>query len=435
MNSSVLAIANKIGSALVSYLYIYLMSACLYDGHLGAFFYAFSVYTVLVQVSKAGIDMVIIKALSGCSRNPKEVVLQNVIYVITFSSLLGLIYFLVYEFSFIEALNVIDDKLAVAAAIVAIVVSSVSQVFAAFYQNERNTTYQYWSMNTGFAGIGCVMIVFYFWYSGVIEFSGVAYIMLASSVVALILSVYFFLDSTQNYQMPKGNIGMRSVHRTLVENLPFVAVAFLTIMLQWLIYLLAGIQGSGMIMAEYSLALRLSFLTSFVFLALTSLISPVISVALRDDNSTQIVTEYLKYHSLSVIPATVVLVVFAVAGSHIMKIFGIESDGVTLWLCTLAWWIRVVAGPVGTVMVLDGKSLISIYTLCLAVVFTVISYYVLGSFDYMYSFGVSAVVGALVLSVLNSYYVYTRYGFLGWSPSYMWLSTRLLTLRVFKGKR
>ncbi len=425
----------KVGSAALSYIFLLSLSNTLDIGALGLFLFAYTVFTVLVQVSKSGVDLVLIKAVAASDvlGDVRGVFLSNLLLIFLGSFLLSLMFFLASWWGVFDVVDDRDKVLGFSLVLLSVVVVSVVQVFGAFFQSRYKVVAQYWAMNVGMMAFLSIVLIVCFILEIQLGFLDVCVIFLlcALLVILSVLFIFYFLFWGEiNHISSRRVQEKQSLKITLLNNLPYIMAALLTIFLQWMPNLLGGVFMTEEELGGLGISLRLSIASNFPFLAFAALVAPQMAIYLRGQNVIGMQRCYLKYHFISVSFATVVLAIFSIAPDFMLGLFGIQGFGDLLILCTFSWWVRVVAGPVGTILMLSGDYRSAILSLLCSVVICVAIFV----FSYPY-LGVNAagwalVGGACQLSLFNSVQAYRISGVLYASPTYFYYGFKSLVERL-----
>lgn len=433
---AIAALSMKVASAIFSYIFIYLLSQSMSLKDMGVFLFSYTVFTVLVQVSKSGIDLVLIKLVAVYENfgDVKKILFANMLLILCLSSMAATVLLLIAYLNFFEVIGTRDRLYGFSSIMLSVVFISVTQVFGAYFQSRLKVIAQYWAMNVGLMLLLCLVLAVAKIINFELNFLRVSFLFLICSFVVLIsvafgLFYIFRSEITSITSVPESNAGLLLV---LKNNSPYIFASLLTIFLQWMPNLMGGMFLTEEELAGLGVSLRLSIATNFPFLAFVALTGPVIAVALKNKTYDYILSSYKEYHFISVLFASIVLFFFLMFSTEILDMFNVSGFDVLLVLCTFSWWIRVVAGPVGTILMLEGEYSSAIISLFFSVILSTLIFYILYDFYGVTSAGVALIAGAAQLSIQNGLTVYKKTGIVFSNPKYMMMGFKATVFRFHR---
>ncbi|WP_369982468.1 lipopolysaccharide biosynthesis protein [Thalassolituus sp.] len=436
---AIYAMGMKVGSAALSYLFLFSLSNTLDIGSLGLFLFAYTVFTVLVQVSKSGVDLVLIKAVTSrpSLSDVKGIFASNILLILSVSAVCSAMFFGASSYGVFDVVDSNEKNLGFSLVLIAVVIISVIQVFGALFQSRYKVVAQYWAMNVGLmaflsAGLGAFILL-----EEPLGFLEICILFLACSLLVMIsVLVVFYRQFGKELAAESTSMEQEknSVFQTFKNNSPYIAAALLTIFLQWMPNLLGGVFMTEEELGGLGVSLRLSIASNFPFLAFAALAAPAMARYLHADNVEGLRSSYLTYHAVSVSFASAVLIFFTVFSEFMLGMFGVHGYEDLLVLCTLSWWVRVAVGPVGTILMLSGNYRMAISSLLVSVVICS-SVFVFG----YPSLGVNAagwalLAGSVQLSLFNAIQAYRISGALYASPVYFYFGISSLFRKLLMKK-
>lgn len=408
--TAVAAVICKVGSAALSFIFIWLLARTLSPDHAGVFLYSYTLMMVLVQFSRAGTEHSLIKWLSGDldQKTTLSIVGKTLVYVVSIAIILVASLLLVARFGWLQvysdgaSYNVLIYFSGITIAF------AITQVFGSYFQARAQIYLQYWCLGIGIALVGCLVSL-----AGAIneteidaqEFSH--YFFWAVMAFALSTALAFFLSFRRKPRLskvPASGFEYDRTWRGLIKfTAPFSLLAFIHITVQWGAQLLSGVWLSDVDLAILSVAVRLATLVSFIFMAFNALLAPRVS-RLYDAGKTELIIEdSARLVSVSSIYAIVLTLAYMLFGNIILSSFGeVYSQGyLALLILSLAWLVRVVMGPVGTILLMTGHvhvSKVNLYWSALASLISAVT--LIPLFDLLGAVLATA-LGGMLLSFLN----------------------------------
>ncbi|WP_370217243.1 oligosaccharide flippase family protein, partial [Thalassolituus sp.] len=278
----------KVGSAALSYLFLFSLSNTLDIGSLGLFLFAYTVFTVLVQVSKSGVDLVLIKAVTSrpSLSDVKGIFASNILLILSVSAVCSAMFFGASSYGVFDVVDSNEKNLGFSLVLIAVVIISVIQVFGALFQSRYKVVAQYWAMNVGLmaflsAGLGAFILL-----EEPLGFLEICILFLACSLLVMIsVLVVFYRQFGKELAAESTSMEQEknSVFQTFKNNSPYIAAALLTIFLQWMPNLLGGVFMTEEELGGLGVSLRLSIASNFPFLAFAALAAPAMARYLHAD--------------------------------------------------------------------------------------------------------------------------------------------------------
>ena len=149
--------------------------------------------------------------------------------------------------------------------------------------------------------------------------------------------------------------------------------------MQWGGHFLSSIWLDEKDLGLLSVAIRIGILVSFVFLAFSSLLAPKIVSLIENGDSKKIYELSLLNISISSLSGLFVCMTFVIFGDFFLGLFGNEYKDayMILVLLSISNLIRVLYGPVDTIIMMAGKVKVMRYNLYISALVSLISSFLL----------------------------------------------------------
>lgn len=408
--TAVAAVICKVGSAALSFIFIWSLAQILAPDDAGVFLYSYTLMMVLVQFSRAGTEHSMIKWLSGDidQKTTLAIVGRTLIYVVVISIILVSSLLLVAKFG---VLKVYGDETSynVLMYFSGITIAfAIAQVFGSYFQSRAQIYLQYWCLGIGIALVGCLVSLV-----GVItetkisaqNYSHYFFLAVMAFVVSTLLAFFYVLrrNARLSLETVKNFEHDRTLRGLIKFTAPFSILAFIHITVQWSAQLISGVWLSDTDLAILSIAVRLATLVSFIFLAFNALLAPRISRLYDSGNTELIVKDSALLTSVGTIYAIALTLIYILFGKIILGAFGeVYVQGyLALLFLSVAWLIRVVMGPVGTILLMTGHVHVSKVNLYWSAFISIILAVVLIPVLEMLGAVLATALGGILLSTLN----------------------------------
>ncbi|VVP27687.1 hypothetical protein PS900_04189 [Pseudomonas fluorescens] len=428
-NKSVAALASKIASAGLSFVFLWTMARVMPAADAGVFLYTYSLMMILVQLSRAGTEHSIIKILNTTNDQQATFVITTKISFYVFCICLILTLACLFG-NVVAPLQIYESEAALKVLFAFCLVSltfSVAQVLGSYFQARSEVYSQYWAMNVGLMLLGSSYALF-----NVVNYTqisavhmGMILVLLSSTV--LISCLVLFWISIKNLPRDKHVDVLDEITfiRLGRQTLPYATITFLSISILWGAQISAGFWLGNVDLAILSVCMRLAVLVNFVHMTFEALLAPRIARLHSSGNLERLMRVTHIHAGISKAYAIIVLIVYFVYGKEILNSFGPEYKAgyVPLVTISLSWFVVTCFGPVNIIMLMTGHTKKFRTFLLISGVATIAS-----SFALVPNFGVMGAVlstslGTLLLAVISSNEVYKIFRF-----SYM--QGRVLTMQL-----
>lgn len=402
------AVLSKIISALFSFAFIWSVTQVLKPSDAGIFLYTYTIMMVLVQLSRAGSDNSMVKILSSATSKlfSLRVVCSTVLYVSFVASILVSLYLIMVWMGLFPVYSSQESINTLFLFLVIVFLFSYCQILASYFQSRIKVYSQYWALGVGVSLAGVFVSLLFFLNEKDVGHYVYSLYFLFSVLMVLVVSIVVFFKSLSSLDCVNDNaekVYKFGFSEIIGTTLPFASLAFINIIVQWGGQLLSGVWLSEDLLAVLSVAVRISMLVGFLFLAFSSLTAPIVASIFKNNRFNEIYALTGSYYVLTVLYSTIVFVFFLVAGDWVLNLFGSSyvSGYLSLIIMSSGWWIRSLFGPVGTILLMTDNvkvSRVNLYisgsvTLTIGVVFIDL-YGIEGA-------ALSTAVGGVTLSVLN----------------------------------
>ncbi|GAB3274040.1 flippase [Parahaliea aestuarii] len=182
--------------------------------------------------------------------------------------------------------------------------------------------------------------------------------LLAGSYVAgcALMMLYMLACTARQVQLGAANVRVDRVLPLVRESFPLFIVALTQLVMVWSSQLFLGAWASASDVAIYTIAQRVAMVTSFVLMAVNSVVAPRFAVHYHNGEMRQL--EQLSRLSLRVmlLMATPLLVAMLLFPQPILSLFGsgYASAAPVLIILALGQFVNVVTGPVGYLLQMSG---------------------------------------------------------------------------------
>lgn len=250
--TSIAAIFSKVISALLTFLFLFLVARSISTQEAGIFLYSYSIMMILVQLARAGTDNAIIKQLAHkkSASEHKNVITQTGLFVFFTSIILCLIMALL---SFFNMFPIYESELArfvLYSFLIITLIFSFIQVLASYFQSQVMVYSQYWSLGLGVSFAGVVACLAVYWMNLNVLYLSVFFIILCFFVALSCLVIFSFKLNKLPIENDVKDFNKLNFKRTLTYTLPYTAIAFIMIIIQQ-----GGALLSGFWLTETELAL------------------------------------------------------------------------------------------------------------------------------------------------------------------------------------
>jgi len=198
------------------------------------------------------------------------------------------------------------------------------------------------------------------------EVEGAVWAFIGSAVVATFVGVYVWRravpDGSSSVQQSSwrddGSTESVSVGSLTRPGIPLFWVETLGFLRNQAGLLLLGVWVTEAEVGIYGTALRVALLTSFVLVAINSIVSPQIA-SLYESGSREKLDQVARYAvKISTLLATPPLLLFVLAPDFVLSLFGSEfkAGAVPLIILAIAQFLNVSTGPVGYLLIMTGRE-------------------------------------------------------------------------------
>jgi O-antigen/teichoic acid export membrane protein len=328
-------------------------------GDAGAFFLGFSILTVLWSVGSLGMPMALVRFLGGYSAQNKWIEISMVMSfaakaVLVFSSVLGIIICftsgsLESLFSFSESASFVIGIISIAIPIMAI-----NNLIAFSFQGIHKTTISIYLQNISTPMLTSIILLCFGFFTNIINLSVVSYVFVFSSCVTLVTAFWFWLR-----QPGLSFCRKRSKNTAFLKSARFLYVStIMGLFVQWSGIITLGIFVKDEEVALFSVAQRISMLTSFVLIAVNLVVAPRFAAIFSSGSLSELKEISIFCSRLMLLVATPVLIIMLLFPGVLLGLFGEQyrQAEFMLQIMVVGQFVNVVTGSVGNLLNMTGHE-------------------------------------------------------------------------------
>lgn len=304
------------------------------------------------------------------------------------------------------------------------IIFATCQVFGSYFQSKSEIYSQYWSLAIGVSVMGCLTsATSLLLHSDFDSYRFSLYFLYGNIVFLFICTSLFWLSLKRTKNNAKEKKRKENYDKSFLGlisyTIPFAFLSFLNISIQWGGQLISGAWLSDSELAVLSVAIRLSTLISFVYIAFNSILAPRISKQYDSGETSSIHDSSITLVAASSLYALMLAAFFAIFGKPLLRLFGdIYVDGyIPLLILSFSWLVRVILGPAGTILLMTGNVRTSKKNLCYSAITSIILASTLTPAFGINGASLSTALGGIMLYTLNYTSVKRIFGIDYFSPS------------------
>ncbi len=187
----------------------------------------------------------------------------------------------------------------------------------------------------------------------------------------------------------------------LKRSAPLLLVAVCGLVVGWLDSVLVGLMLGPKVVAQYSVASKISTFVGFIGVAVLAVMSAPISVYVREGRLEQLKKVFKVSCFLSVLSGAVLISILFIFGQDLLLVMGSEYVAAykVMMLLSMAQWVNVGFGPVGFIMVAFGKGKEFSLIYCLVSSISLLLYIL---FVPLYGMDAAAIISVVIFLVVNT---------------------------------
>jgi O-antigen/teichoic acid export membrane protein len=160
-NKGVAALSCKLASAFFSFIFVLVVARLLSTDDAGVFLYSYTLMMILVQLSRAGTEHSLVKALSGqVTKIDTDVVIKKISIYVGLIALALMIIIISFAYSGIMEIYTDKDNLYTLYYFCAtVLLFALCQILGSYFQTRLEVYSQYWAMNVGIVLLGSILVL------------------------------------------------------------------------------------------------------------------------------------------------------------------------------------------------------------------------------------------------------------------------------------
>ena len=413
LRKSSVSLFIRVFGSIMGYIFLVLVTRNIGASSWGVFILFLSILNIFSIFSRLGVDMLALKLVSSANYmldKIKTIYFSSFRIVLVSSCVVSII---VYTFSKQISLTLLGD---IKFDIIVRLMSFVLPLFSIICINERVLQglkmikeFTFFQSASKMLFSSLFFLLFYY-YLDIPEF----YVVVLSYLAALFL--IFIISSFKVYKIIKeGNFLISlKVKDIFSQSLPMMISSSVLLLMSWVDSLMIGGFSSEYDVGLYSVAVKVSFLTSFTLYAVNSISAPKISESFNNNNKSlfkNIIYQTTRTIFYSTMPIVIIIFIFP---ELLLGFFGLEFVAAkkTLLILAFSQVINAMSGANGSVLNMTGKEKVFRNILSIALVINITLNLLL-----IPSYGIegAAIASATSLIFWNLYsvlYIYKEYGVL-----------------------
>lgn len=186
----------------------------------------------------------------------------------------------------------------------------------------------------------------------------VAKIYLVGCLLSLLLGYYWWKNLSPTFFYTSAQVDNFSNSQLWSSSFPLWGVVILNQIIQWSSQLLLGAWGSAKDIALFSTAQRTALLTSFILIAINSIVAPKFAALYARNNITDIRRIAIWSVRILLIASTPIVCIFLIFPSQIMGIFGddFRDAALALSILSIGQFVNIATGSVGFLLSMTGHE-------------------------------------------------------------------------------
>ena len=353
LNKSFIALLIRVLGFVAGYLFIYFTVKYFGSETQGRLSLAFSFMILGGLISRLGIDINFVKifAIDNNFENAKGIYFKTLPWIFVLSSLISVLVFLFADLISIYFFN--DSELSIYLKWTApcILLFTFLLINAGVFRGLRHNTLYSFLFNGG-RFLFTILALFVLFYFRVDNSESTIIAHSISILILFLISVYYIYK----YLIP---VSKKTTYKTrifIVDSLPMLFSATMTILLGWADTIILGVYETAEVVGRYSVALKIAVVVSFTLQALNSILAPKLSRSFHNNDLKTFNILIKSTTHINLIISFVVVLVLIVFRIPILEIFGDEFTTVstTLVILCIGQLFNAACGPVGTVLQMTG---------------------------------------------------------------------------------
>lgn len=353
LNKSFIALLIRGLGFVFGYLFIYCTVKYFGSETQGRLELAFSFMILGGLVSRLGVDINFVKifAIENNFESAKGIYFKTLPWLFALSAIVSGIIFFFSDFISINFFS--DPKLSIYLKWTApcVLLFTFLLINAGVFRGLRHNTLYSFLFNGG-RFLFAVLALFVLFYLG---FENAESTIIAHSIS---ISLLFFISAfyIYKYLIPINKSTTYTTKSFIVDSLPMLFSATMTILLGWADTLILGVYETAEVVGRYSVALKIAVVVSFTLQALNSILAPKLSRSFHNNDLTTFNILLKSTTKINLVISLVAVIVLIVFRNSILGIFGEEFTAVstTLVILCIGQLFNAACGPVGTVLQMTG---------------------------------------------------------------------------------
>lgn len=424
LKKSTNTLALKILSSLSSLFLNFIIARLFLPEVAGVFFLALTIVVILAQLSRLGTDSHVVRKLAT---NSDSVLCTNVFFILIFLSLLFSISVVIFsgEISSLLDTPALFKQLDLMA--ISIVFYSLANHFAFRAQAIGNSYIFVLASNLIQVFITAVILLAFYVFGFTNEETiGLSYTL--GCAIGLIITVFLVSKNTElNISISKFNL-TKSLH-LIKQTLPLFVSTCLQLVVVWMSQFLVAVYFNSDNVALFTISQRIAMLTSFILVAVNSVVSPRFS-KLYASNEMENLRDIAQASTLiGILFLVPFMLVVMIVPSNILSIFGeyyANGSSILIVLC-IGQCINVLTGGVGYLLQMAGFYKHILIANCLGAVSMIILFSPLIESLGLIGAALLSVIGVLVTNLYLFIMVKVIFGFFTFSLNLSKLKNTLRT--------
>jgi O-antigen/teichoic acid export membrane protein len=242
------------------------------------------------------------------------------------------------------------------------------------------------------------------------------YAQLLALMLSMLLAIFYwykFMYTKEKKDKKEVSHKLLSTKKILSISLPMMLASSLFLVMNWTDTLILGMYKSAEEVGIYSVALKVSMLTSIVLMAINSISAPKFSEFFGKKDMIgleKIVKQSTQMIFLLTLPLLIILLAFP---SFILGIFGsdFEIGSTVLMILVIGQFFNAISGSVGTLLSMTGYQVIVQNILIVSIFINIVLNLLLVTNYGMVGVAIATMTSTIVWNGLMNYYIWKKLGF------------------------
>lgn len=372
----------KVLSAIASFLLTFLLAKTLGAESVGIYFLSFAILTIIATLGGMGMENMLVKSIainlsSGKFSKIFGIYNKSMLIALIASGVLAITLFFMAHF--ISAVIYTKPELEYPLKIMAFAVVPVTMLTLHAYalQGLKKISISVSILSLFVPTIASSLVLMFTPRFGLI---GAVISYVCATFLTLAISKYFWNKETKQWSAIDEHF---SATNFLKKSQPFLVISMMNMVFLWLPVLILGVWETSENVGIYNVASRTAMLTSFVLIAVNSVVAPRYAELFHQNNLSGLNKLAKRTTSLLIIFTLPVLILFLLFPEYILSIFGSEFEhgGMVLIILSIGQFINVSTGSSGYLLMMCGqedvlKNNILFFTiLCTTLLFALVPYF------------------------------------------------------------